>query len=675
MWLTFPSGSASPPQPRLDTDTTHTYRPFIDGLRAVSILAVVGYHVGLPGFSGGFIGVDVFFVISGFLIIGQIRSGLLADRFSFYGFYARRVLRILPPFLLVIAVCAIVGPFVMATPHQLEGFLPRVIAAPLMVSNLQYMFGTGYFNLVSDARPLLHTWTLSVEEQFYIFGPVILLILVKLGRSRFGVLAPLIVLALFAVSLVGCVSKSWSFSAFPPFFLVQWRAWEFIAGGLIGGSATLIYERRPPPWVWDGLAILGLAAIVAATVFITESVPYPSFRVLLPVAGAFLVILAGLAAPRNLVARALSTAPMVAIGLVSYSWYLWHWPLISFTRIADFEESSPPLDFLAGGVAAFLLAVATYRYLELPIKRWRQRANLPQIARTVVANGVAASILLAGVGGAISLLALQRAETHVAAKYGDHGDGEYDGCIIRNHGLPEGCDGRPGAILLGDSHAVVLYNAFAGELAKEGRQLIGFARNGCGPLFAVQQPNPPFFCASFAPEFGELLRGAGRPPVPVLITARWMRVARYADETSGFSIQLRAMLAGLEPARRQIVLIGPVPEFPMNSLSCIVLADRYGIDRTHCAVPRAEIDSRRASVVAELAKTAGEFPNVRFVDPIDLFCDAEWCRPNHGDLMYFKDRDHLTMAGAARVFGAFRSELLAAVGVGPNVGALMPASN
>ena len=176
----------SPPQTaRLEPDQ-HAYLAFVDGLRAVSILAVVGFHIRLAGFPGGFVGVDVFFVISGFLIINQIKSALEANRFSIVGFYSRRALRILPPFILVLLATLAVAPFVLPAPTVYLEYMRQAAISPLMLSNFLFYTRQGYFDLNADEKPFLHTWTLSIEEQFYLLAPILLILLFRLGKGKFG---------------------------------------------------------------------------------------------------------------------------------------------------------------------------------------------------------------------------------------------------------------------------------------------------------------------------------------------------------------------------------------------------------------------------------------------------------------------------------------------------------
>ena len=318
----------------------HTqYLPFVDGLRAVAILAVVGCHIGLPGFSGGYVGVDVFFVISGFLIINQIKDGLEAGRFSIMSFYARRALRILPPFLIMFFTVIVVAAFIIPTPNNAMEFARSVPFSPLMLTNVFFYLRQGYFDIDAREKPLLHTWTLSVEEQFYLLIPILLVLIFHWRNRRFGATAAAIGIAVGLVSLAGAIIQTETNpdEQNAAFYFMHWRMWEFVIGGFLGAPLAAAARRLPGPAV-EGLAVAGLALIVAAAALFDGKSPYPSWRALVPTMGAALIILSGLAQRPVLVARLLALRWMVVIGLVSYAWYLWHWPILTFLRFSRLQD-------------------------------------------------------------------------------------------------------------------------------------------------------------------------------------------------------------------------------------------------------------------------------------------------------------------------------------------------
>src|SRR6516165_3321698 len=306
-----------------------TYRPFIDGLRAVAILTVVGSHLDLPGFTGGYIGVDIFFVISGYLIIGQIVEDIKKDRFHLFDFFARRAFRILPAFLFVMVCCGLLATVVFVQSETKE-FATTFLYTAVMLANHYLLAHQGYFDMAAFTKPLLHMWSLAVEEQFYVVAPLL----------------------------------------------------------LIGLSAA-------PSWLIHSMALSGVGAVLVAVVFLDENTLYPSYRAALPVLGALCLIITGLIDPRNLAARALATRPMVTIGLVSYSWYLWHWPLISFMRTVNFGQSTR-VEELSVGVASLAAAGLTYHYIEWPIRALRQRLAIEPF--WLAASGAISCATIAVVG-------------------------------------------------------------------------------------------------------------------------------------------------------------------------------------------------------------------------------------------------------------------------------------
>jgi peptidoglycan/LPS O-acetylase OafA/YrhL len=640
-------------RPDSTSQETPHYLPFVDGLRAVSILAVVAYHVGLSGLPGGFVGVDIFFVISGFLIINQIRSALERGHFSLWSFYMRRSLRILPPLIIMLLAVYGAAPFILPTPGVYLEFMRGAILSPLMASNVLFYFRQGYFDLNADEKPFLHTWTLSVEEQFYIAAPILLVLVFRLGKERFGVPALIVALALCAVSLAGAITQTTVTGRNPAFYLAHWRAWEFIAGGLIGGTFVAALGRAPR-LAAEVIGGAGIVCIALSVLMLDARTPYPSWRAILPVAGAALTIWAGFAQPHILVSRFLSARWLVAIGLVSYAWYLWHWPILSFLRILRLGEPSLIPDLLGGGVAAFFLACTSYVFLEQPIRRWRSARpkSLPPLR--IVQAGVVACLGAAALGGISGFVGYRAVSSSVAARYGTEGKGTRDnGCrIVTAAKLPPHCGQGKFGLLLGDSHADSLYPTFALRFEQQHIQLVSLARGGCNPLvFAPSQraQQRRHGCANLLGPFEQLLERKDSL-ASVVITSAWSyREHLTSDMVSG-------LVGQFDPARTRIVLIGPVPLFHKSSLDCIVLSDRFGDNRDRCIRLRSEVEEQRSLAVEVLQAAARRSPNVRYIDPIDLFCDTAVCRPFGADQVFFRDAGHVLPSGADRIFDGFESD-------------------
>lgn len=587
----------------------------IDGLRAIAVLAVVAYHAGVPGVSGGFVGVDVFFVISGYLIINHIVQELGAGKFSFAQFYARRALRLFPPLFVTIAVTTVAAAVILVSPYEWEWFALSAFTASLFASNFYFLSKQGYFDIDAFEKPLLHTWSLSVEEQFYLVVPLLLVGCFALAaRSRTNVYRVLAIAAalVFIASLIGCIMQTQLRGRNYAFYLMHWRAWEFAAGGAIGflQSGALSRMKRS---VADAMGFAGIAIIVASIFLIDDNTRFPGYLAFFPVAGTVLAITAGFAAPDTPSARLISLKSLTFIGLVSYSWYLWHWPMMSLAQIAQFGDPSLARD-LVMAVLSFGLAVVTYYLVELPARRIRERADLAQSGKRFVAKGIAASLALAllcgGIGGFAYWLTLRDPALSTSSQK-----------MVAASACPEAiCKDVKGkrGVLIGDSHSDRLEDTLDHQAEKLGIRVT--RRTAANTEFAV-------------------------------LFYRWNSATwKYA--------KLEPRLADLmQKGVQRILLVGPVPEFHYKAANCFLRAQRYGADRDRCALPRAALEAHRLRAVTELKRLAEKYPNVRFVDPFPLFCDDKICRPHENGVLLHKDADHLTVPyGADWLYYHFKED-------------------
>ena len=339
------------------------YRPEIDGLRAIAVVAVILFHAGFALFGGGFVGVDVFFVISGFLITSIIVEELKTGRFSVLRFYERRARRILPALFTVMAACV---PFAyrLLSPDDLKDFAQSLAAICLFASNVLFWGESGYFDTQAELKPLLHTWSLAVEEQFYVVFPLLLLAAWRLGR---GVLLALIG-AIAVASLFTSVDEVRNFPS-AAFYLLPSRAWQLLVGAL----ASLVADRWPSAALRQPAVRLaseafgwgGMAMIVMALFLFDEQTPFPGLNAALPTVGTVLVLLG--ASDRTSVGRMLAWRPLVGLGLISYSAYLWHQPLFAFTKHALLADLPTDLAIVLCAVT-IVLAYLSWRYVEQPFR-------------------------------------------------------------------------------------------------------------------------------------------------------------------------------------------------------------------------------------------------------------------------------------------------------------------
>tara|TARA_R110001599_G_scaffold266200_1_gene466939 strand:+ start:17902 stop:19788 length:1887 start_codon:yes stop_codon:yes gene_type:complete len=428
------------------------YRPEIDGLRAIAVLVVLLYHAGMPGFSGGFVGVDVFFVISGFLITRIILSDIEAGKFSYRNFYERRIRRILPPLLLV-SVLTIPVALLTMYPDQLVDYAKSLIATQLFVANIHFLLSSGYFQTASELKPLLHFWSLAVEEQFYFVVPALLMLAARLGRRWvFGLL--------WAIVLVSFMLADWMSTRQPDiaFFVLPTRAWELGVGALVSMHFSRLdtaVVRFPGPAAMAGW--IGLAMIAISVPLFSEITPFPGRYALIPVVGTALVI--GFSRPTSGSGKVLSLPFVVSIGLVSYSAYLWHQPLFVFARL-HFGGDAPLSVLLLLSVVTFILAAISWRWIERPF-RDRQRMPSKPLLTWVISTAaiciLAATVILARAGFADSYPTWQRDVVAIsAADSTDYTDSpEYAEALARS--FESKASGRR-VLIIGDSFSQDLFN-------------------------------------------------------------------------------------------------------------------------------------------------------------------------------------------------------------------------
>jgi peptidoglycan/LPS O-acetylase OafA/YrhL len=335
------------------------YRREIDGLRALAVLPVILFHAGFEPFGGGFVGVDVFFVISGFLITSIILEERAAGTFSLVAFYERRARRILPALFLVMAVSCVLA-WMWLTPFHAREFGQSLVAVSFYGSNLLFWKKSGYFDTVAELKPLLHTWSLAVEEQFYLLFPLLVLALWRFGRRPMLAAFALLAAGSFALAQWGTFERPST-----TFFLLPTRAWELLIGSFLAFAAVDGRVPRPPKPLAEALAALGVGLIAVAVLAFDKRTPFPGAYALVPTLGAALVILFATADTR--VGRLLGHRLLVGIGLVSYSAYLWHQPLFAFARHRSVYEPEP-ITFAALAVLTLVLAALTWRYVEQPFR-------------------------------------------------------------------------------------------------------------------------------------------------------------------------------------------------------------------------------------------------------------------------------------------------------------------
>lgn len=455
------------------------YRREIDGLRALALLPVMLFHAGIFGFSGGYVGVDIFFVISGYLITTIILSELELGRFSIINFYERRARRILPALFLVI-VCAIPFALLYMLPSELIAASKSLLSVLTYSSNIYFWKESGYFDHTSEFKPLLHTWSLSVEEQFYIFFPLLLMLIWQFSKRK-------VFLALFVIFLLSLCFSQWASSHKPlfNFFLLPTRAWELMIGALLAyylahtKKALLFNSYR------QVLSLIGFLLISYSIVFFDKTTPFPSVYALLPTVGSALIILYALS--DTLVGKILSSKILVGIGLISYSAYLWHQPVFVFARF-HYDGEPDVAVYFGLIIATFGLAWLTWKFVEAPFRNKNLIGRKAIFSASISATLILALVALFGLFSSGWLSRYEKADHHLAT-LDTRVQGKYTRTLFEKHHLLDfKADGRKKVILIGDSYAQDLINSVAESSLMTQYQFSTFhISHKCGNIYGGEE--------------------------------------------------------------------------------------------------------------------------------------------------------------------------------------------
>ena len=637
------------------------YRPDIDGLRAIAVLPVVFYHYQVWPFTGGYVGVDVFFVISGYLITTLIHAEMAQGRFSILNFYERRVRRILPALFAVMAVASVAA-LVLLFPQDLVRYAKSVLATAGFISNFQFWSESGYFDAAAATKPLLHTWSLAVEEQFYLVFPWLLYALRRFGdRTLFWILAAILAASLL-LSVVGVVY--WPISTF---YLLPARFWELLLGGLLALGVIRVPDSAI---VRNVLAAAGLAAIGWSVFALTPESPFPGANAIAPCLGTAAIIAAG-TGTRTIVNRALALRWPVLVGLISYSLYLWHWPLYVFAMVVAPEGLSAAATALLIA-AAVLLGILSWRYIEQPFRVRtiaRPRRSLFAVAGAAIAvSAVVGTVMWGGEG--------------LPGRYGPQVHGIL-AAAVDVEPLEKTCFGitpdrvaagdlckigaehaAPSFLLWGDSHADALLPAVVGAAKEYGRAGLFAGRGRCPPLAGVTRPDTrecrPFNDAALkialAPRIKLVIldarwtMDAGGAPLGIQDKGRAVLVdsqsktRSQAETLAVFARGLERTVKALTAAKKEVVIVEAVPEFEVPVPQALARMALTGHKR-QIAPTRAEYLARDADVRRVFDRLAKSYP-VRFVRPGAILCPSGRCKAVVDGHVLYRDEHHLTVFGA-----------------------------
>lgn len=641
------------------TAAPSAYRRDIDGLRAVAVLAVVIYHLAHDWLPGGYLGVDIFFVISGYLITGIIWREVSTGGFSVRRFYERRLRRIAPALLAMLLLVTVVSAVILL-PIDLIGFARSLFATLTFVSNVYFWRDTDYFSRAAAEKPLLHTWSLGIEEQFYILFPLLLMATAHFRRSW----TPWVIVAVTLASLAANVFALRIGAGLPAFYLLPTRAWELGAGSL------LVFVRSPGQrLVAESLALAGAVLVALALTTSQSWLPGIVPAAAAAVGGSGLLILTG---SRTLVGRGLGLRGPVFVGLISYSLYLWHWPVIV---LAQYWLVRPltAIETALLIVPILVLAILSWRYVERPFRdRTLTTASLVKFSAggTMLAAAAASALIVGnGLPGRLNPQAARinaAAGTNYRCPISDYlAFGASRGCKLA---LPSGDPARADAVLLGNSHAQMYAPLVADILAAHGAQGLLVPANGCLPIaafnisvecIAIARTNIDAVAAlrharlvilglTWTADAGPLVDSAGRP-APV------QGAAGIADGIAATAAQLRA-------AGKRVVVIGPLAQPGWDVASTLSRSMAFG--RTQplpLFMPRAAFEQTFAAAIRLLEND----PGVVLVRPDRVQCSAGPCAYVIAGDSLFADDNHLAVAALPRFRVILEPAIVAGLATAP----------
>jgi peptidoglycan/LPS O-acetylase OafA/YrhL len=624
-----------------------TYREDIDRLRGLAVLSVVAFHFEAVGVHGGYVGVDIFFVISGFLITQIIQREMRAGTFSFASFYERRVRRLLPALYVVVA--AIILPaFYFLLPSERVGFFRSIGAAVTFTSNIFFWSQSGYFDRTAVEKPLLHIWSLAVEEQFYLFFPALIWAAIRFGRGR--VILPAVLIVLLAASFGAGLWLLQSGHPATAFYMSPVRAWEFLIGSVVAADGFPSPKHR----IQRLAAIGGAYVLMLVPIFGLRTIsPFPGWNALAPCLGAALFIWSGIGAPE--VVRHPFSAYRLArfFGTISYSLYLWHWPLFTFARFSKDGLTLTGMDKVVLFALAVALSYATTVFIEQPFRR-RQWAST---RRAIFAGSAVASMSLIAVSiVGVTIRGTQSALDQRIAKldaFNSFDQAAYrGGACFRLTDAPideEKCltmaPGKLNVLLWGDSHAAHYYPGLAKLAEKKQFNLLQATQAGCAPSIKVHE-KAAVWCHQFAAMFAPWL--ATHTPDIAILSGDWMGDVHSARFDTMIE-SIRNTVHSLTVRGIRVVLLGPAVQFKTGLPSMIIRAASKGIE------PLPSEDMVRPDIFAGDAKMRAALPDTdlfSYISVIDAICPEERCPVTvENDAPLTWDYGHLTIEGSIYAVG------------------------
>lgn len=632
----------------------HGYRPDIDGLRAIAVLSVLLFHLSVPGITGGYVGVDVFFVISGFLITRIIRDEAVAGTFSFANFYERRARRIFPSLIAVLAL-SFAGATLFFSAMDMIHFAKSLMSTILFVSNVYFWQSISYFTADVEVKPLLHMWSLSVEEQFYFIWPLLLLLFIRKLSGR-GLYVMLGVLALASLAAAIALGDSDPDAAF---YLLPTRVYEFIIGAAV---VWLIAHQPKKRFLSDLLFLLGLGLIGYSLFFFTEQTPFPSYNALIPAVGAALVIYAGAGARSRIL---LSNPVMVYIGLISYQLYLVHWPAFVYFKYQTLSDISD-MDKLVIAAITFVISIAIYHGIDKPLRKVKGHHEMLNFG---IGCGVVAVILVVlittilrfdpgwqwRIDERFRMLTKDTVQFH-RMEYGGAAFGTDDVIRIGDK------TAQPSYIIFGDSYAAQYAHGLDILLQKEKKMAYALFDHACmiaPDVSTFLRGVPDETCAKEYPKLLDLLQGNN---LPVIMAHSWHTyIQQLGDKATGQQITFptseayyNRLIESIEKVRqdagmnRRFIIVSLLPgaKNQKNISRCFTVPQFIKSNcASHMLLDQSEaVDGLQFnSMIDAYAK---DKPNVTIINPYEAFCDGKTCKVISDSKIFYSDGNHLSRDGS-----------------------------
>jgi peptidoglycan/LPS O-acetylase OafA/YrhL len=628
------------------------YRPDIDGLRAVAVLSVVIFHAFPNALPGGFTGVDIFFVISGYLISGIIYSSLDAEKFSFFEFYERRIRRIFPALILTLIMVIGAGYYYLLI-DEFEELGKHVAASGVFIQNIVFLKESGYFDKASDLKPLLHLWSLAVEEQFYIFFPPIIILLWRIKKNL-----PLILSVVIVISFIANLWVSQK-NIEAAFFLTNYRCWELLAGSLL---ALIKFTKSGNRCFSNVCSMIGFSLIIFCMIALNNGDPYPSWRALYPVIGTVLLIYAG---PQACINKwILSNQVAVWVGLISYPLYLFHWPMFSFLKILDIKENEFLYKFVAL-IISFLLAILTYYYIESRVRYSRSKLTTLVLIGLFILTGVLGALIWNNI---ISPRSSALGFDDIVEAYNDVV--YFSGPGYSGHRVGDSCylyESNSGAfktLFAGDSHveqcAPRILNLYQNGLCGD-RGFIFFVKGGLLPIPGIESLGKPY--KEYMPKMLEL---ANRHDVDrIVIGANWIIYflwASGAHQIEGHKLNAQAgvdlaflalqkMLSSFIDSGKKVYVIQNIPinvnldpkKLIARKINGDILLNQMNLDIEsfyNKSGRKGQAIYNQGQIIAQISKISS-CVGAELIDPMTLLVKNGYILSYYQDNIIYRDAAHL----------------------------------